>query len=235
MVLTQPFGTNQYGVDYTALKDTSGQPLKLQGHNGWDLSSQTGTEVYAVCDGALEVLNGGTGYGNEARIYAWEKDEVGATGYEIVYGHLQSFYRGSGLVRAGEIIAHSDNTGFSTGPHLHLGIRRRVKTKAGTMALNYDNGYLGYLDPTPFFAPDVFDLPVDKRYGERERHMTELQFYAANAYFFKTQRRLMTTREKHALCWGYWDLRTVLDPAMFTTWTSMTKPAAIKAGIIKQL
>ena len=220
MQLTQPFGTNGYGVDYYT-------KYGMKGHNGWDLRAPTGTEVFASCDGSLEVLRGGSGYGNEARIF-------NSYGYEVVYAHLLDFIGDSRQVKQGELIAHSNNTGDSTGPHVHFGVRRFATELDGSRrTLDYGNGYKGYLDPMQFFDTDPFALPVDSKYGEKERHMTELQWYAANRYFYQVTKRLMNTREKHALCWGYWDLRAVLDVSMFDVWTQMTKPEAIKRGIIK--
>lgn len=223
MRLTQPFG-----VDYLGNGGPGGQSYAdiglKNGHNGWDLSCITGTEIYAACDGIVYINEGGQGYGNDIRLI--NDDLFGERdGLEITYGHLLDFkVKNSQLVTAGQVIAHSDNTGFSTGPHLHFGTRPR---KLGQIA-DYNNGFYGYVDPTPYFSPDILNLPVDDKYGEKEPHMTELQWYEANAYFYKTVKRLMTTQEKNALVYGYWSLREVIDPVMYATWTEMTKPAYLK-------
>lgn len=227
MKITQPFGVDYLGNGGPGGKSYADMGLK-KGHNGWDLSAPTGTTVYAVMDGELVYTPDFNGYGNDIRIRNKE------LGLEVVYGHLEKSLAPNGPVKAGDPIALSDNTGFSTGPHLHFGVRKaRWEGTAGPFIDDYDNGYFGYIDPAQFFAKDIFDLPVDKQYSATKRGMTDLQWYAANAYFFKTTKRLMTTREKNALVYGYWDLRTVLDPAMQGIWTEMTKPEAQKRGIVK--
>lgn len=224
MKLTQGFGVN---LVYPGFYKSLGIPSDR--HNGWDLSAPTGTEVFACMDGEVQYAEGGQGYGNDFRIRSRE------LGLEAVYGHLNDAVIRSGTVRKGDLVAHSDNTGASTAPHLHFGIRSVFwrADGSGPYVDDYDNGYFGYVDPSVYFSPDPFALPVDSQYGRYVKGMTELQWYAANAYFWKVTGRLMTTREKNALVYGYWDLRTVLDPAMFETWTAMTKIEAQSRGIIK--
>lgn len=230
MRLTQPFGVDYLGNGGPGGKSYADIGLK-KGHNGWDLSCPTGTEVLAVMDGELIYSPDFTGYGNDVRIRSAE------LGLEAIYGHLEKSLVPNGKVGRGQVIALSDNTGFSTGPHLHFGLRRiEYRDGAGPFYLDYDNGYFGCVDPTPYFAPDVFDLPVDRRYGLTPRTPGvpgELEWYRANAWFLVTFRRLMTTRERNALRFGFWDVRTVLDPAMAAVWQEMTKPEAVKRGIIK--
>jgi len=204
-----------------------------KGHNGWDLSCQTGTDVFAPMAGSLVFTDMGTGYGRDVRIRSRE------LGLEIVLGHLDSLV-GANLreVAAGELVAISDNTGFSTGPHLHFGVRRIrwLASGAGPIVVDHDNGFFGYVDPTPFLAADVFDLPVDKCYGLTPRTPgvpSEFAFFPARVHFWRTRRRLMTTREYNALRFGFWDLRTVLDDAMGPVWKEMTKPEAARRGIVK--
>ena len=43
----------------------------------------------------------------------------------------------------GQAVVVSNNTGFSTGPHSHWGYFRKPRDRT--------NGYLGYVDPTPYF------------------------------------------------------------------------------------
>ena len=214
MKLTQAYGIDLVGGDFYAKVG-----LK-KGHNGWDLSAPLNTEVFSVMAGTAYIEDTG-GYGKNVRVRSR------TLALEAVYAHLSGFRVTNGQdVKVGDCVGLSGNTGLSTGPHLHFGIRPTAyidETSSHHYPL-YDNGYWGYVDPAPYFQDDVFALPVDKRYGLKKRGMNELQWYAANAYFFRTQRRLMTPREKNALVYGYWDLRTVLDPAMFTVWANMTKP-----------
>lgn len=213
MKLTQPFG-----VDFVGNNGPDGQSyadLGLHdGHNGWDLSAAIGTTVYAVMDGTVKLRPAKTGYGNSLRIVTKTR--------EVVNGHLSAFYAKEGQeVKAGDKVALTGNTGWSTGPHLHLGLRY---LDFGNGVHDYDNGYYGYVDLKPLFAPDVFALPVDKKYGEKSPNINMLRWHFVFWDFWRAAGRFMTKREANALMYGYWSLREVLDPIMFQTWTMMHKP-----------
>jgi murein DD-endopeptidase MepM/ murein hydrolase activator NlpD len=137
--ITQTFGLNkgvykQFGMD---------------GHNGIDYGVPVGTPIYAAHDGKVKVKNDGKkGYGLHVKLRGK------FNGRESVYGHLSKVAVKSGdYVSAGDLIGHSGNTGFSTGPHLHFGFRVLVKG-AGDVFIwkvaNYKNGFYGYIDPLPY-------------------------------------------------------------------------------------
>jgi murein DD-endopeptidase MepM/ murein hydrolase activator NlpD len=113
----------------------------LAGHNGLDfrtrfLDSPMGRrQIYAVLPGVvIKVVNARVGgYGT----YIVIEHEDGTT---TLYGH--QFHIWSKLhdnVSGGEVIGISDNTGDSSGPHLHLGVRPAKP--------NFNNGYKGWVDP----------------------------------------------------------------------------------------
>jgi hypothetical protein len=94
--------------------------------NGWqnynggiDWAIPTGSRIKAAQSGVVkEVRRDATGYGVHVRI---QHDE----GYLTIYGHLQDFSVKAGdAVTAGQAIGRSDNTGNSTGPHLHFELRK---------------------------------------------------------------------------------------------------------------
>lgn len=59
------------------------------------------------------------------------------------YGHLSKISVAEGeMIARGGAIGLSGNTGLSTGPHLHFG----VKPNSAQM----DNGYYGKVDPAPY-------------------------------------------------------------------------------------
>lgn len=65
-----------------------------------------------------------------------------------IYGHLAKSYVSKGeRVLAGQRIGLTDNTGDSTGSHLHFEYRPAGWEK------NTGNGYAGAVDPLPFMAP----------------------------------------------------------------------------------
>lgn len=137
--LSQPWGA---WPEYYARFLYGGAPLR--GHNGIDLALPVGTPVLAVDAGQVM----GTGYeaggfGNWIKIrHAWG---------ESIYTHLDSI-SGLGRVEAGQEIARSGNTGGSTGPHLHLGIRVGPYNRA--------DGWGGCTDPLPL-------LPAGSVYASR--------------------------------------------------------------------
>jgi murein DD-endopeptidase MepM/ murein hydrolase activator NlpD len=94
--------------------------------NGWqnynggiDWAVFTGTPIKAAQAGSVVSLRtDATGYGTHVRL---QHDE----GFLTIYGHMSSFKVQQGdSVKAGDIIGLSDNTGNSTGPHLHFELRQ---------------------------------------------------------------------------------------------------------------
>ncbi|MFO7695613.1 MAG: M23 family metallopeptidase [Anaerolineae bacterium] len=88
-------------------------------HFGLDLSAYVGTPVYAVTDGVAfgRVQDGG--FGRYVRIETPEAKFYSA--------HLDTIIIGEGQpVKRGAIIGYSGSTGNSTGPHLHVEVRRNA-------------------------------------------------------------------------------------------------------------
>lgn len=144
--ITQTFG--QSLVDYSQ--------FGMKAHNGVDISCPIGTPIFAVHDGRIrfetEEKNFGTGYGKNVRLYF---DEDGFT-WDCIYAHLDRYEGEAREVKVGDVIGYSGNTGRSTGPHLHLGIR---KWKDGII-FNYDNGFLGYEDPNLYLKGETMNSYV---------------------------------------------------------------------------
>lgn len=132
--VTQVFGArpefySQYKID--------GVPLK--GHEGIDFGTPVGSTIVAVDAGRVaEVADqGDKGYGRYVKlVHGWG---------ETVYAHLQQHLvvLGDHVPRGGNI-GLSGNTGNSSGPHLHFGIR--VKP------FDRKDGWGGYTNPAPFLA-----------------------------------------------------------------------------------
>ncbi|MCK6264330.1 M23 family metallopeptidase [Vibrio sp. ZSDE26] len=87
-------------------------------HRGQDFAVNTGTPVYAPADGVVEVTRpSNKGSGNFLRLQH-------SYGFTSSYSHLNKFLVKSGdFVQKGDLIAHSGNSGLSSGPHLHYEIR----------------------------------------------------------------------------------------------------------------
>ncbi len=113
------------------------------GHNGIDFGAPNGTLVTASADGVVaKVAYESGGYG----VYL----TIAHGDFLTYYAHLRKvLVRPGQRVKAGDSIAESNNTGFSTGPHLHFGL------KIPSLA---NEGYGNYHDPSPYFS----DLPASE-------------------------------------------------------------------------
>ena len=87
-------------------------------HNGLDLKVNIGDTIVAAFDGKVRIVKyERRGYGKYVVI---RHDN----GLETVYGHLsKQLVEENQLVKAGEVIGLGDNTGRSTGSHLHFETR----------------------------------------------------------------------------------------------------------------
>jgi murein DD-endopeptidase MepM/ murein hydrolase activator NlpD len=82
-------------------------------HNGIDIVTNVGTPVKATGKGKVVFV----GYRNDYGL-AVEIDH--GFGYRTIYGHLsKSKVKEGQIVKRGEVIARTGNSGLSTGPHLH--------------------------------------------------------------------------------------------------------------------
>ena len=125
------------------------------GHNGIDFACIVGTPLYATHDGIVSTKKSTKGYGMEVRIDNQH--------YQIIYAHLSKFVVKNGdAVKKGQLIGYSGNTGFSTGPHLHYGIRE--KTELGNIS-DYKNGFFGWKDPRIFVELEVIPIENIKKWA----------------------------------------------------------------------
>jgi len=134
----------------------------LNGHNGIDFACPTGTKLVCCFDEAEVITvkdDGGSGYG--LHIKFWDKKQK----LVAIYGHCKSISVKEGdIIKFGQEIAISNNTGYSTGSHLHLGI---CKVDDNCIRLNTGNGFAGWVDPFGSeFVWDVKDLSLAIEYNE---------------------------------------------------------------------
>jgi hypothetical protein len=120
--------------------------VALQGHNGIDFLTPTGTLLYAVDGGeVIKAENEPGGFGNFVLLrHPWG---------ESLYAHLDTIGVVAGqAVGRGQPIGISGNSGGSTGPHLHFAIRSNPYSRA--------DGWGGYRDPLPYLSPASYSLPA---------------------------------------------------------------------------
>lgn len=139
--VTQVFGVNG---DYYKRFSVAGVPLK--GHNGVDFGTPVNSKIQAVYSGdVVEVGNDPEGYGLYVKLrHFWG---------ETLYAHLSAqLVRVGEHVEMGKQVGWSGNTGNSTGPHLHFGLRVNPYNRA--------DGWGGYSDPLPYLQPQLIPQPT---------------------------------------------------------------------------
>ncbi|MFA6271121.1 MAG: peptidoglycan DD-metalloendopeptidase family protein [Candidatus Paceibacterota bacterium] len=128
-------------------------------HNGIDFRASRGTRVLAALNGTVE----GTGNTDAQKgCYSYGKWVLikHPNGLSTLYGHLDLISVTSGqTVETGEVIGYSGQTGYSTGPHLHLTLyaSQGVEIQRYSSSINCKNvtipvsGINAYLDPMLYF------------------------------------------------------------------------------------
>jgi len=138
---TQTFG-NKFILNGV---DVYGQ-WNLKGHNGIDYGLPNDTPLYAPHDGKIiEARYDKPGYGWYLKI---ENNKEGS-----VLAHMRKFVVKVGdTVKQGQLIGYSNNSGWSTGPHLHWGYYLKPR--------NRNNGYNGYINQQSYLdkKPMVDDI-----------------------------------------------------------------------------
>ncbi len=126
------------------------KPFGIKGHNGIDFGTPNGTLLTSCIDGeVIKSMDDPKGYGQYVQIlhYLPEPFELWGQmigGVSVLYGHLRErkVIVGEKVV-CGQLLGISDNTGFSTGPHLHFGFCYADRSGG---RLFRDNGYNGWQD-----------------------------------------------------------------------------------------
>ena len=173
--ITQGFGRNDV-FDYTKI---CSQGQCLIGHNGVDcirgfvkgkFYETEGCYVRASHDGIVTYagIDGKEGYGIVLRTKEPFDYNGSLTFFKTVYWHMKPpFHVVVGQeVFVGDILGEADNTGLSTGSHLHFGLKpiAQGENEWSWFNLEQNNGYFGAINPALFFngkyAFDGFDFLV---------------------------------------------------------------------------
>lgn len=102
------------------------KPGASSDHGGNDISTPTGTKIYAPCDGNVIRRHQGRGKGGGLYVIL-----QAPSGYWFYFMHLSKVIK-TGPVKEGDLIAETggdprkdpENAGRSTGPHLHFEVRK---------------------------------------------------------------------------------------------------------------
>ena len=144
--ISQDFGANNVPLY---------RELGLLGHNGLDLRAPTKTLIYASHDGiVIQIsMDKTAGCGVVIRtLQEWEDRKGNKSYFKTIYWHTLPNIpvRLGQQVSIGDVIAYADNTGYSTGSHLHWGLKaiKQGENEWDWITLNQRNGYGGALSPT---------------------------------------------------------------------------------------
>jgi murein DD-endopeptidase MepM/ murein hydrolase activator NlpD len=126
-----------------------------QGHNGVDFGVSIGTPVLSALAGTVIEVNHVAAPNCQYGMWVLVKHGNGLT---TLYGHLSSISVSKGqFVETGQLLGHSGNTGYSTGPHLHLSVYaseavqfKNYTCNSGPTVLVPVAAYSGYLDPMKY-------------------------------------------------------------------------------------
>lgn len=91
-------------------------------HFGIDIQTALHTPIFAPIDGKIIFAGYKKGYGNTMILYNKQTQEI------FLFAHLSKFNKIKNQeVSKGDLIGYSGNTGFSTGPHLHIEYKKNYK------------------------------------------------------------------------------------------------------------
>lgn len=205
--------TQLFGLNYLDFY----KKLGMVGHNGIDFRAKIGASLYA-CHSGIVVVAGIDGGGGKCVEIITDKE---GDGYKTIYYHLSKIIIKVGdEVKAGRRIGHTGNTGkYTTGPHLHLGLKRTING----VTQNKNNGYRGAIDPSPYLPKNWDKSNAWHRYGRRRdwgSFQNEIKVMIALVRYLK---RLPTHEEINACTYGGWDREAIQNPAMKYNWAFLKK------------
>jgi len=96
---------------------------KYMHHNGIDFVAKKNTKILSVLSGTIIKIGWNGSYGKYIKIKH-------SNGIVTEYAHLNKYAKGMRkwkIVKQGQLIGYLGNTGRSTGPHLHFGVKKGKK------------------------------------------------------------------------------------------------------------
>lgn len=126
----------------------------LPGHEGIDIAASLGTAIMSPGEGEVIRATDRSSSGGESN-YGWHVIIDHHNGFTTLLAHMEPNLLVSvgDSVLPGQVVGYSGNTGNSTGPHLHLTLKKEGYTYPGWSCCP------GYTDPWPYLEP-LFIPPV---------------------------------------------------------------------------
>lgn len=195
MKLTKPlqggYFTQRFGDNPQVYKS-----LGLIGHDGNDWATPENTPIYSAHDGVVVRIVNDSKLGRGILISSTTKEsgiEKEDVYYCTMYWHLNRIdVTPNQVVKAGQQVGLSGNTGFSTGPHLHFGLYslKSIPLYGDTLDVcNKNNGYKGAIDPLPFMDIVVNGEKIEKLskklfFGDKGDDVLRLQKFLSYFGYF---------------------------------------------------
>lgn len=118
------------------------------GHNGIDFRAGIGTPVKAALSGTVQEINQGAVKYCQYGKWVLVRHDNGLTS---LYAHLSGITVSKGeRVSTGEVVGYSGNTGYATGPHLHLTLY--ISSAVTFKQYTCNSGYTAYIPIAPLNA-----------------------------------------------------------------------------------
>ena len=194
-------------------------------HLGYDYAIPVGTPVYAPEAGTIRLVNYSASIGNNI--------ELGSAGYYHRFAHLNSVSVKVGqVVKEGQLIGYSGNTGKTTGPHLHHDTR--VPSAWNASFSNFIDWEAKLRQPSTPTAPPVNNSVVGKtvylspsvekwrvyRVGTKPQAGKEIAFILPKKYGGLSYRILATTPHANTV--------EIQTQSFGRVWIYLDKDATIK-------
>ncbi len=177
-MLQQPFKnyfpiSQHFGQNLNAFYKADG----LMGHSGIDFAMPIGTQIISPCNGIVTGLSTDIQKGEGVSVMSDDTFQWNGQPCKLIciMWHMKDksiVVKVGDSVITGELLGLSNNTGQSTGPHLHFSIIPVATDGSRRSLAGMGNGYKGCVDPLPFLnlivAPimvhftHTWNLPIER-------------------------------------------------------------------------
>lgn len=155
--------TQGFGLNYNMYYKNEG----LKGHQGIDYGTPMGTPIIAPCDGvvvaiSLDIKRGEGVSIMSDNVFKWNGQDCKLI---CVHWHLKDksiVVKIGDKVKTGQLLGLSNNTGQTTGPHLHFSTLPVATDGSRRSLAGLDNGYKGCVDPKQFLEPEQVNVKIQE-------------------------------------------------------------------------
>lgn len=151
-VITQYYGPTKFAE----------RAYRTKFHTGVDFGASIGTPIFSVADGTISRMDN-----NDRGISRWNRYQYGryiliahTNNLSSLYAHLsRAMVKTGDIVKKGDLLGYSGNSGYATGPHLHFGVYwtpsiqlKPVSPAAGLVPIGVTIDPMSYLPNSDFVS-----------------------------------------------------------------------------------